>query len=164
MKTLYFIRHAKSSWKDLSLQDIDRPLNKRGKKDAPKIGAHLKSKNAKPDLMLSSPAKRAYTTAKLVATELEYDKSDIVKNKKLYVFDYSGKDVMDVVRKIDNKHDVVMVFGHNPTFSHLASSFTDEDIEMPTCGTACFRFDTDEWKEIEDVEVELVFYVYPKML
>ncbi len=164
MKTLYFVRHAKSSWKDLSLDDIDRPLNKRGRKDAPRMGAYLKSKGVVPDLMLSSPAKRAYTTAKLVAAELGYDEDDIIKNKKLYVFDYSGKDVMEVVRKIDKKHDVVLIFGHNPTFSHLASSFTDKDLEMPTCGTVCFRFDTDKWKEIEDAEAELGFFMYPKML
>ena len=165
MKTLYLIRHAKSSWKDLSLEDIDRPLNKRGKKDAPNIGAFLKEKGAAPDLMISSPAKRAYTTAKLIAKELGYDTDDIVKNKKLYVFDYSGKDVMEVVRNIKNKYDVVMIFGHNPTFSHLADSFTDDNLEeMPTCGTACFQFDTDKWKEIEDSEAELNFFITPKKL
>ncbi|MFK7906993.1 MAG: histidine phosphatase family protein [Chitinophagales bacterium] len=165
MKTLYLIRHAKSSWKDLSLEDIERPLNKRGKKDAPLIGQYLKKKGATPDLLISSPAKRAYTTAKLVAKELDYDVADIVKDKKIYVFDYSGKDVMEVVRNIKNKHDVVMIFGHNPTFSHLSNSFTDKQIEeMPTCGTVCFQFDTDKWKEIEDSEAELIFSIHPKML
>jgi len=165
MKTLYLIRHAKSSWKDLSLEDIERPLNKRGKKDAPLIGQYLKEKGVVPDLMISSPAKRAYTTAKLIAKELDYDVADIVKNKKIYVFDYSGKDVMEVVRGIRNKHDVVMIFGHNPTFSHLSNSFIDAPIEeMPTCGTVCFQFDTDKWKEIEDSEAELLFSIHPKML
>lgn len=164
MKTLYLVRHAKSSWKDLSLEDIERPLNKRGKKDAPRMGAYLKSKDVDPDLIISSPAKRAYTTAKLIAKELDYEADGIVKNKKLYVFDYSGKDVMEVLSKVNNKHDVVMIFGHNPTFSHLSSSFTDEEVDMPTCGAACFQFDTDKWKEIEDSDAELVFYVYPKIL
>lgn len=165
MKTLYLIRHAKSSWKDLSLEDIERPLNKRGKKDAPLIGQFLQSKEAEPDLLISSPAKRAHATAKLIAKELNYPISDILCNKNLYVFNYNGKEVMEVVRNIDNKHQVIMIFGHNPTFSHLANSFTDDNLnEMPTCGTVCLQFDTNDWRQIEDVEAKREFYVYPKML
>ncbi|MEZ4883277.1 MAG: histidine phosphatase family protein [Chitinophagales bacterium] len=165
MKTLYLIRHAKSSWKDLSLDDIDRPLNKKGKKDAPQMGIFLKEKGVEPDLMISSPAKRAYTTAKLIAAELSYPEKDIEKNRKLYVFDYSGKDVMDVLTKIDHQYNIVMIFGHNPTFSHLASSFTESDLEeIPTCGAVCFQFDTNDWREIEDADAELMFFMYPKIL
>ena len=84
MKTLFLIRHAKSSWDDTALPDKDRPLNDRGKRDAPKMGKRLAKRDVKPDLILSSPAKRALTTAEIIAKKLDYKLKDIVVDDRLY--------------------------------------------------------------------------------
>src|SRR4029434_8634311 len=78
MKTLFLIRHAKSSWDDAALSDKDRPLDDRGKRDAPKMGKRLAKRDVKPDLILSSPAVRARTTAEIIAKKLDYKRNDIV--------------------------------------------------------------------------------------
>ena len=123
MKTLFLIRHAKSSWDDTALPDKDRPLNDRGKRDAPKMGKRLAKRDVKPDLILSSPAKRALTTAEIIAKKLDYKLKDIVVDDRLYAG--AVHDLLNVIHKLGDKPKRVILFGHNPElteFAHRLSS------------------------------------------
>jgi len=111
MKTLIIVRHAKSSWKDSSLSDFDRPLNKRGKRDVPDMGARLKSQNILPDLLISSPANRALTAAKGIAEQIEYPLNNIVEDDALY--HASSSSIIRLIADADNKYDSLMIFGAN---------------------------------------------------
>ena len=161
MKTLYLARHAKSSWKNPELSDVDRPLNKRGKKDAPFMGEVLKEKDVVLDLMVTSPAKRARLTAEAIAKEIGYKKKDIVVDENLYEFSTSG--LLDVIQGFDNEYDSVMIFGHNPGFTSLNNNLTDKYVDnIPTAGIVCIQFDL-QWKEIESNSGKTQFFIYPKM-
>ena len=118
MKTLFLVRHAKSSRDDPSLPDRDRPLDDRGRQDAPKMGKRLATRDAKSDLLLSSPALRALTTAQLIAEEIGYKRKDIVVDDRLYAS--SADDLLAVIRALDKKLNRVMLFGHKPEFTDLA--------------------------------------------
>jgi len=119
MKTLFLVRHAKSSWDDTALPDKDRPLNDRGKRDAAKMGERLAKIDVKPDLILSSPARRALTTAEIVAKKLDYKLKNILVDDRLYAVD--ADDLLDVIRKLGDKSKRVMLFGHNPELTELAN-------------------------------------------
>lgn len=161
MKTLYLVRHAKSSWKELDVDDIDRPLNKRGKRDAPFMGQRLKQHGVLPDLMLSSPAKRALRTARTIAKELDYPKGDILIEDGLYLQGISA--ILQVIRALDDRHDTIMLFGHNPDFTTLAEHLTDYQIDnIPTCGIFCIDFNVGSWKEVAEANGNFVFFDYPK--
>src|SRR5438094_9352940 len=134
MKTLFLIRHAKSSWDDTALPDKDRPLNDRGKRDAPKMGKRLAKRDVKPDLILSSPAKRALTTAEIIAKKLDYKLKDIVVDDRLYAG--AVNDLLNVVHKLGDKLERVMLFGHNPELTEFAHRFSSEITHMPTCAVA----------------------------
>src|SRR6202045_3243810 len=112
MKTLFLIRHAKSSRDDTALPDKDRSLNDRGRRDAPKMGKKLAKRDVTPDLILSSPARRALTTAEIIAKKLDYKPKDIVVVDRLYAGAVHG--LLDVVHKLGDKLERVMLFGHNP--------------------------------------------------
>jgi phosphohistidine phosphatase len=118
MKTLFLVRHAKSSRDDPSLPDRERPLDDRGKRDAPKMGKRLAKRDVKLDLLVSSPALRALKTAHLIAEEIGYKRKDIVVDDRLYAS--SPDDLLAVIRALDTKLDRVMLVGHNPEFSDLA--------------------------------------------
>ena len=161
MKTLYLARHAKSSWKNPELSDADRPLNKRGKRDAPLMGETLNEKGVKLDLMVTSPAKRARLTAESIAKEIGYKKKDIVVDEDLYEFSTSG--LLDVIQGFNNEYNSVMIFGHNPAFTTLNNNLTDQYIDnIPTCGIVCIQFGL-QWKEIESNSGKTQFFIYPKM-
>jgi phosphohistidine phosphatase len=164
MKTLYVVRHAKSSWDDSSLADFDRPLNERGKADAPRMGKRLKEKEIAPDFLLSSPAKRAHSTAKRIAEALNFPKDNIKTDRKLYHAD--ADEILDVVRGIPDKHNSVFIFGHNPgltdfvnTMIHDRKEFIDN---VPTCGIVAFNIPVDSWKKMEFGKGDFLFFDYPK--
>jgi len=146
MKTLFLVRHAKSSKDDPTLADRDRPLNDRGERDAPKMGERLAKRDVEPDLMLSSPAVRALTTAKLFAKELDYKPKDIVVDERLYAS--SADDLLEVIHEVDDAHKRVMVFGHNPEMSELAHRLSGKIGDMPTCAVAEFEFDAKSWSGV----------------
>jgi phosphohistidine phosphatase len=129
MKTLYLVRHAKSSRDDPSLPDRDRPLDDRGMQDAPNMGKRLRKRGVKPDLLLSSPALRALTTAQLIAEEVGYKRKDIAVDDRLYAS--SADDLLAVIRALDKKLSRVMLFGHNPEFTDLAHRLSSDIIDMP---------------------------------
>ncbi|MCP4541894.1 MAG: histidine phosphatase family protein [Chloroflexi bacterium] len=161
MKTLILIRHAKSSWKNAYLVDIDRPLNKRGKRDAPVMGKRLAEWESTPDLMISSPATRALTTAEIIAHEIEYTLEDIVVDERIY-----GADVADwfqIIHDLDDGWDCVMCFGHNPGITDLFNQISSYYVNnVPTCGILKLVFDVETWKDVGRVEPMDVHYDYPK--
>jgi phosphohistidine phosphatase len=160
MKTLFLVRHAKSSRDDPSLPDRDRPLDDRGRQDAPKMGKRLAKRDVKTDVLLSSPALRALTTAQLIAEEIGYKRKDIVVDDRLYAS--SADDLLAVIRALDKKLNRVMLFGHNPEVTDLAHWLSSEIIDMPTSAVAEFDFDTKAWSDIGEVKPAKVIFDYPK--
>jgi phosphohistidine phosphatase len=164
MKTLYIIRHAKSSWDQPGLSDFDRPLNERGKRDAPRMGKRLKEKAVVPNLMLSSPAKRALSTCRRIAEILGYLPDKIKTEKSLYHADED--EILSVIRNIKDKHDVLMIFGHNPGLTDFVNQLSHKKTltidNIPTCGVVAFRFDVESWQRIDFGMGDLLFFDYPK--
>ncbi len=116
-KVLYLVRHAKSSWNDASLSDMQRPLNKRGRRSAPEMGMRMVAQGHRPDLIISSPAKRARLTARKIARELGFDKSDIETDADLY---FAGiRSMLNVLEVLDDDYQKVMIVGHNPSMTNF---------------------------------------------
>lgn len=146
MKTLFLIRHAKSSWDDARLSDQQRPLTRRGRRDARQLGERLAKRHREPDLMLSSPALRALKTAQLIAGKFGCKRSHIVVDARLYACKVS--DLLRVIHRLDDGLKRVMLFGHNPELTALAYRFSDEIQHLPTCAVACFKFDVKSWTRV----------------
>ncbi|MFK7935212.1 MAG: histidine phosphatase family protein [Saprospiraceae bacterium] len=161
MKTICFIRHAKSSWKDFSLADIDRPLNKRGERDAPFMAKLLRGKQVQAEAIISSPANRARTTAGHFAEAMGIKPKDIIIKKGIY--EAYAEDVLNIVQQIDNQYDTILVFGHNPTFTTIANLFTDNYIaNVPTCGIIQIEANVESWKYFSAEAGKLTQFYYPK--
>ncbi len=161
MKTLTLVRHAKSSWKDNSLADRDRPLNKRGERDAPDMGRRIAEAGIRPSLIVSSPAVRAWTTAKAVAKEIGYPSEFLQRDRDLYLGSLS--DILDVVVAQDNGFNSLMLFGHNPGFTDFANYLVPGlTNNVPTAGVVSVNIDQDDWNLDEQPAAELVLYDYPK--
>ncbi|QNF31683.1 histidine phosphatase family protein [Adhaeribacter swui] len=161
MKTLYLLRHAKSSWEFEELSDHDRPLNKRGRHDAPLMGRELASHEISLDLIVSSSAVRALTTASLVAKELEYDTEEIVINEGIYEADTPG--LLTIIKQTPDNLDTVMLVGHNPEITELANLLSPEHLaSMPTAAVVGLRFNCEAWAEISQENAALVLYDFPK--
>ncbi len=163
MKTLYIIRHAKSSWDDLDQSDFDRPLNERGKRDAPRMGKRLKEKEIHPDLIISSPAKRAWSTSKRIAEILKYLEKNIKTEKDLYHAD--EETILESLRKVNDNHNVVMLIGHNPGLTDFVNTLSGDETNIdniPTCGIIAFELKIDSWKKITWGIGRLLFFDYPK--
>lgn len=163
MKTLYIIRHAKSSWGDPTADDSKRRLNERGKRDAPRMGKRLKEKKIYPDLMLSSPAKRALSTANRIAGVLKYPKEKIKTDSKLYHAD--DDNILSVIQNINDKHNLVFLFGHNPGLTDFVNAIAEVEVNIdnvPTCGVVAFSLQVDSWKNVSWKSGKLLFFDYPK--
>jgi phosphohistidine phosphatase len=160
-KTLYLIRHAKSSWDDPDISDSQRTLNKRGLNDAPLMGKLLKEKKVNPDLIISSPATRALATAEIFASELHYKEDKIKTDERIY--DATMRDLMNVIREIDNECIIVMLFGHNPGLTNFANVLGNKFIsEMPTCSVIGIKLDIKNWSETERHCGKIFLFEYPK--
>lgn len=161
MKTLYIVRHAKSD-KDHSVpEDIDRPLNPRGYTDAHTMGSKLNDTRKKPELIISSPAVRALTTALIFSRKFNYDAKKIILEPQLY--ETGAKEYLKVIAGVDNSVSSVMLFGHNSTITNLVNDLTKPFTEnVPTCGVIGISFATDNWKEITPGAGKLVLYDFPK--
>ena len=161
-KTLLIIRHAKSSWGIDTLNDFERPLNDRGKKDAPAMAQRMIEKNILIDAFVSSPAKRAKKTAALFCTVYEKKEEDIIFISKLYHADAGI--FFEVVDELDNAFTTVAIFSHNPgitEFVNLLITATRLD-NMPTCGIFAISIKTDKWINFKTAKKELLFFDYPK--
>lgn len=165
MKTIYIIRHAKSSWDDPDLSDFQRPLNERGKRDAPRMGKRLKEKDLHPDVVLSSPARRALSTAKRICKEIGFEKANIRTDRRLYHADEEA--ILAVLREIRDKHDLVFIFGHNPGLTDFVNLIARDDTDLfidniPTCGVVAFTFDVESWTGINWKSGTMILYDFPK--
>jgi phosphohistidine phosphatase len=161
MKTLILVRHAKSSWDAPGLSDFDRPLNERGKKDAPEMAKRLKEKGIEVDRFISSPAKRARRTAKYFAEEFRQKKDDILLVDALYGANISV--FRKVVSELENKYDAVALFSHNPDITEYAASLTNVKVDdMPTCAMFAVQAETNDWAEFDSAEKKFLFFDYPK--
>ncbi len=163
MKYLYLVRHAKSSWDYPELSDFERPLNKRGKKDAPRMAQRLASKSPEIQAVISSPANRAITTARAMASGLGFPLDEITENEDVYHAGMST--LMHIVKSLPNTLDRVMLVGHNPGFTDLANQLKDHDYfidNVPTCGIVAIEFPCNKWDEISDHDGRLLFFDYPK--
>ena len=160
-KILYLVRHAKSSWKDSTLSDMDRPLNKRGRRTSPDMGRRMLAQGHKPDLIISSPANRAFSTACNIASELGIDESEIVTATDLYFAGAEG--MLNVLEGVDDRYRKVMMTGHNPTMEYLANRLGNTSvISMPTCAIAIIGFDMASWADLYSTDGVLLGYDYPK--
>ena len=161
MKTLTLVRHAKSSWKDTSLRDRDRPLNKRGERDAPVMGQRIAAAGIRPSLIISSPAVRAWTTAKVIANELGYPLEFLQREDDLYLASLDG--LLDVVAAQEAGFHNLMLFGHNPGRTDFANSLSPGlTPNVPTAGVVSVDFDRDDWSLSERPKTDLILYDYPK--
>jgi phosphohistidine phosphatase len=159
MKNLILLRHAKSSWKDTSLDDFDRPLSNRGKKDAPKMAQRLCERGIQVDLIISSSASRTKETAIIFADILNY-KSEIIFNRRLY--EASAGHILSVINQIDNRFENVLLVCHNPGITNLVNYLSDSFIEnIPTTGIVGLISDRN-WKEVNEKSCTCLFYDYPK--
>ncbi|MCP4553064.1 MAG: histidine phosphatase family protein [Bacteroidetes bacterium] len=163
MKTLYIVRHGKSSWEDAELKDHDRPLLHKGEKRTRKIANFLLDRKIQIDKLLSSSATRAHATALIIAEKLEYPISNILLDERMY---HGGTDyLMDMLYCLSNQINSVMLFGHNPAFTSLANKFLEKKIEwLPTSGIVSLEFKVDKWEDISLADISTNFVVYPKML
>ena len=162
MKTLLILRHAKSSWNNANLTDHERPLNKRGKADAPRMGKLLADEELTPDLIITSSAERALTTAEQVALASGYE-AEIIVTRELYHAD--PEDYLEVLREKAGSNERVMVVGHNPGMEALVEELTGSYELMPTAALAQVKLPIASWGElVEGVVGELVGVWRPKEL
>ena len=160
MKSLFILRHAKSSWKDPNLADHDRPLNKRGKKDAPRMGDRLRAESEFPELILSSSAVRALRTAELFAEALGFD-GEMRALRDLYA--HYPDPYIQMLSEVDDRYERVLVVGHNPGVEELLEGLTGDWERMPTAALALVKLPIRSWSELnEDCEGELVWLWRPR--
>ncbi|WP_231423947.1 MULTISPECIES: histidine phosphatase family protein [Pedobacter] len=158
-KHLLLVRHGKSDWGNLDLKDFDRPLNKRGKENAPEMAERLINRGFNFDLIVSSPAKRAKSTAKFFAeayqvNEIKYEES---------IYEANTITLLKVINGFDDAADTVIMFGHNPGFTDLANELSNADIyNIPTAGMVLISFPYDSWRIVSKGTGDLVFFDYPK--
>lgn len=160
MKTLYLIRHAKSDWSNIDLNDFDRPLNKRGKLDAKLMGKVLNELEIKPELIISSSSKRTVKTANKIAKDINY-KKEILFIKELY--HPSILSLEKELKQISNDINILFCFTHNPCINEFAYKYLNIEDNIPTTGVVQFEFDIDNWEDINRKKVKKGIFIYPKM-
>jgi len=160
MKKLILVRHAKSSWKH-NVIDHERPLNDRGLNDANRVSSAISNNFLSINLILSSDAMRAKTTANIFVSNLGFKKEDIFLNHDLY--DFEGRSLLRVIKNCNNSVNNLMVFGHNHAITAFVNTFGNKYIEnIPTCGVVIIEFDINDWKELK--KGKTIFSLFPKNL
>lgn len=161
MKTITLLRHAKSSWSHNQLADRERPLNERGERDAPEMASRIMEAGIRPSLILSSPAVRAWQTAKAVATRISYPVEFLQRDEQLYHADVDS--ILEVLRKQEAAFNSILLVGHNPGFTdfanHLVPGLTSN---VPTCGLVSVNFDAEDWDLAAVRNAKLVLFDFPK--
>jgi phosphohistidine phosphatase len=161
MKTLYLMRHAKSSWDFDGLNDQERPLNHRGRDDAPRMGQALAGRDIRLDLLVSSPAVRALSTATLVAKEIDYPHDRIQVIEEIYQADVPG--LLRIVQHLPDAADSVLLLGHNNTLTDFVNLLSPNQLpELPTAAIVCLKFNTERWLDVDRANAEFYFYDHPK--
>lgn len=162
MKRLILLRHAKSSWADETLADFDRPLGKRGERDAPLMGLRLRARRERPSLILTSPAKRARRTAELIAQALDYPREFLQPERQLYLADAAT--IAAVVKAQPRQFSSLIVVGHNPGLTDFANRLLPDLAldNLPTAGVVAVDLPLERWDELDAVPGTLAYYDYPK--
>jgi phosphohistidine phosphatase len=161
LKTIILVRHAKSSRDDLSLKDEERPLNGRGKKDAPEMAKRLRKQKIHIDAFISSPAKRAKDTAEYFAKEYDVKKKKILLEPQLYMA--GDNDFVNVIRNAPDEADSIAVFSHNEGITHFANGLSETKIDnMPTSSVFAVKAAIETWKDFQPTGNQFYFFDYPK--
>nr|WP_255555424.1 histidine phosphatase family protein [Enterovibrio paralichthyis] len=161
VKFLFLTRHAKSCWDDPTLNDHDRPLNHRGKKDAPQMGKRLAAWQGMPDVIVSSSATRAQDTAGLVAEQFTHSPRLLV-FPSLYTEDW--EDIAAVIEDLDEEYQSAMLVGHNPALNHFLAQVPFELDNLPTCGVVVIRLESRSWRDWREGSKQVMWLDYPKRL
>jgi phosphohistidine phosphatase len=160
-KRLLICRHAKSSWLETSLSDFERPLNKRGERDAPEMGRRLLQRGIRPDLILTSPAARALSTAIHYAGQLGYPLEQVQRNPLQYTATVPA--LIKIVQEIESQVNTLLLVGHNPESTSLANILGRLMIDnIPTCGIVALEFSIASWRELAEGKGVLLFFDFPK--
>lgn len=163
MKQILLVRHAKSSWDFPELSDKDRPLNKRGHRDAPVMAEHLIKLGLVPDILVSSPAKRAYTTAVYFTKAFGGSAKDIVIESDLYFG--TEDDWLDIIQSVDDDFSFAAFFSHNPNITSLSNRFTEKMISnVPTCGVIHLQSSSKTWEDVYYDNTSLLNSYFPKLI
>jgi phosphohistidine phosphatase len=161
LKILTIVRHAKSSWKDTSLSDRKRPLNTRGERDAPVMGRRIHEHGIRPSLIITSPAKRAWTTAKIIAREIHYPLEFLQREDGLYLA--SLDEILDTIVAQDNGFNNLMIVGHNPGLTDFANFLVPGlTNNLPTAGVVSVEIDQDDWSLYTQPQARLLVHDWPK--
>ncbi|OGV38574.1 MAG: hypothetical protein A2020_00615 [Lentisphaerae bacterium GWF2_45_14] len=161
MKSLCVLRHAKSTPLDAVTEDFERPLSEKGKKDAEEIGSFLVTENVSVDIVISSPAKRAWKTAKKVSKKIGYSKDLIISDFRIYGAD--SAELLEIIKDIEDKYSSAMICGHNPSVTALTNLIIARSRidDIPPCGICKINFNIDSWKDLSEKSGSLVFFKYP---
>lgn len=163
MRELTLIRHAKSDWNHPLLADADRPLNQRGERDAPFMGSFLAGEGLAPDALVTSPARRAIQTARLIAPALGVKAKEILQDPQVYHADVA--DILAVIQRFKVAWHSVVLVGHNPGLLDTAEALCETEIDrLPTCGVIRIRFDETTWANIRAGQGQLIGTLFPKEL
>lgn len=161
MKKLYLLRHGKSSWNYNELSDFERPLNERGRRDVPFMAKLLLNLGIKPDLIISSPALRAYFTVRTVAGIIDYPLEKIQTSELVYEAGIS--ELMQLVSEVDDRNESILIAGHNPGFTAFCNTLSDKYLDnIPTSGFVYIELNIDKWSEIKPECGTLKLFEYPK--
>ena len=163
MKTIYIVRHAKSSWDSIDLPDDQRPLLEKGKKRTKKVIDYLLEKDIRVDYIISSHAVRANETARILAHALKYPVENIKIDPKVYFA--TGDTLLNQFFDLPSRFDAVMIVGHNPSLTHFVNYFISPPIDnLPTSGVVSLSFDTDQWEKVPIASRKTNFIVFPNEL
>ena len=161
MKTLFIVRHGKSSWEYDDVKDIDRPLSERGIRDAYTMAVRLREKDLFPSRMISSPASRALHTGVIIKHVLGISDRDFFIDSNIY--QANSRELMGILYGLDDHVASVMLIGHNPTFTDLANELSDHPLEnLPTAGVVVIHFTVDKWTQVSRQNVSDHLIDYPK--
>lgn len=161
MKTLYLLRHAKSSWASPGIKDFDRPLNERGMADIPEMGARLMERGARVDLMVSSPALRALTTATVLCEALGLSTADIHQDRQIYLA--GAPKLLQLVSLFDDAAESAMLVAHNPALTDLANNLAHANIDnIPTSGLVTIELSIEHWHEVQFGQARMLNFDFPK--
>jgi phosphohistidine phosphatase len=160
-KRIALLRHAKSAYTNPSLADHDRPLNKRGERDAPTMAKRLIATGWRPSMILTSTARRARQTARIIAREIGYPIEFIQSEPDLYLA--SPGTILSLIAKQDNRCNEIIICAHNPGITHVANALCGTTIDnVPTCGMVLVEVEIDDWRAIDNASCTLINFDYPK--
>lgn len=161
MKTLYLVRHAKSSWDDPNLTDFERPLNERGRKAAPIMAKYIFERGYIPQHFVSSPANRAIATARLFADKMNFERKNIQLDGRIY--NSNNQELLGVIQSLNDKYDSIALFGHDTSITVTTEELSNQRfLHFPTCGVAGIKLNVNSWADVVEGCGELLFFAFPK--